>query len=429
LQAKKEEILSRTIFVKQSIRISFFVLSAALLILVATRLIIQAQDMITFPSFTGDHDVGRIELLFTDQSRQEIFTDAPDDVRELMTTIYYPAEDTGTTQPAPYGDDGLKDEASQWPGINPESWSQIQTGIASEAPVTTDEERYPVIVFSPGLATLPVYYTSLLAEIASHGYIVVSISRTYTTVLTVFPDGRSIRSNDAGTDVDGREGDTYFDVQERRAGIGAVWAGDIRFMLDQLEIMNQEDDLLGGHLDLTRIGLIGHSFGGSSGAEAAYLDNRIGAVVSMDSYLDGDVALEGLSQPYLLMEPANPDYEDPSRTPSEEQLTAMGLTVDDLDMLLLRVSHNKLLETSSAGYRLRLEGAQHLTFTTDLHIFAPHFPARINQGMVGTLDGERALQIISQYTVAFFDQHLKGQDSALLDGTMDTDPEVIFESF
>lgn len=388
---------------------------------------LHAQEAIIFPAFTGEYAVGQIERVFTDPTREEIFTDDPNDVRELVTTIYYPAEASEDAPPAPYGNEALKTEASEWPGIDAESWPLIETPLVVEVPMAADS--YPVILFSPGLGTPPLYYTSLLAEITSHGYVVVSISRTYTTALTVFPDGRSIRSNAAGTDVDGREGDTYFDVQERRAGIGAVWAGDIRFVLDQLEGLNEADTLLGGHLDLTRIGLVGHSFGGASGAEAAYLDDRIGAVISMDSFLDGDVALEGLSQPYLLMEPANPDYEDPNLTPSDEQLTAMGLTRDDLDMLLLRVNHMQLLEQSSAGYRLRLVGALHLTFTTDLHIFAPFFPGRISEGMVGAIDGERALQIITEYSVAFFDEHLKGQESPLLDGDSDGGDEVVFELF
>lgn len=390
---------------------------------------ISAQESITLPPLTGAYTVGKIDHHFVDRSRKETFTDDPDDVRELMTTIYYPASASSSAKPAPYGNDALKSAASEWPGIAPERWSQIKTPMVSDAPFAPDQNTYPVILFSPGLATLPVFYTTLLAELASNGYVVVSIARTYTTSLVVFPDGRSIRSNAAGTDVDGHRGDTFFDAQKRRAQINDVWVADIRFVIDQLKALNQENSLLSGHLDLTRIGLMGHSFGGSAGAQAAYLDNRIGAVVSMDSWLDGEVALEGISQPYLLMEPANPDYEDPKKTPPDEQLTAMGLKRSDLDMLLLRASHLKLLEKSIAGYRVRLTGAQHNTFTTDLHVFAAYFPARINQQQTGTIDGKRVMQIIAQYNLAFFDQHLKGQKSALLNGTSADYPEVTFKIF
>jgi pimeloyl-ACP methyl ester carboxylesterase len=186
--------------------------------------------------------------------------------------------------------------------------------------------------------------------------------------------------------------------------------------------LNREDPLLGGHLDLTQIGVIGHSFGGSASAQAAYLDSRIGAVVDMDSYLDTEVAFEGLAQPYLYMEEAYQEYEDPDQMPTDEQLAEIGITRDDLfSDVLIRSNHINLLEGSSAGYRLRLEGARHLTFTTDLHVFTSR--------QVGTIDGERALQIITQYTVAFYDQHLKGQDSRLLDSTAATDPDVQFEAF
>jgi pimeloyl-ACP methyl ester carboxylesterase len=399
----------------------FFIISISLSLLIVLS-VARAQEAITFPPLTGEYAVGQVDYYFIDTTRPETFTDDPDDVRELMTTIFYPAEAADDSQHAPYGNEALMAEASQWPGIDAEGWSQIETGLLSGVPLAAAPEAYPVILLSPGLGTPPLYYTSLLAEIVSHGYIAISISRTYTTALTVFPDGRVIRSNAAGTDVDGHESDVYADVLARRAAIGAVWAADISFVLDQLEALNQDDPLFGGHLDLPRVGLVGHSFGGSAGAEAAALDSRIGAVITMDSSLDGDTALNGLSQPYLFMEPANPDYEDPARTPTEEQLAAYGLTTDDLAMLLLRVNHMKILEESSAGYRLRLVGAQHLTFATDLHVFAPHFH------QIGTVDSERALQIITQYTVAFYDQHLKGEDSPLLN-TESTDPDVQFEAF
>jgi hypothetical protein len=408
----------------------FFFMILICLSMIVTLSVARAKEAITFPPLTGEFAVGQAEYYLMDEARPEIFTDDPDDVRELMTTIYYPAEVTDDAQPAPYGDDALMAEASQWPGIDAERWSQIETDLLSGVPFAPGQETHPIIVFSPGFGVLPLYYTSLLAEIASHGYVVISISRTYSTALTVFPEGRLIRSNDAGTDIDPREGDTYFDALEKRVQVGDVWVADIRFMLDQLEGLNREDPLLGGHLDLTRIGLVGHSFGGSASAQAAYLDNRVGAVIDMDSYLDYEVAHEGLSQPYLYMEEAYQEYEDPDQMPTDEQLAEIGITRDDLfSDVLIRSNHINLLEGASAGYRLRLEGAQHLTFTTDLHVFAPHFPGRIGQQQTGTMDGERALQVIRDYSVAFFDQHLTGQDSPLLDGTPGHDPDVQFESY
>lgn len=406
---------------------TLFVLTLSLLIL--TLHTIHAQDVIAFPSLTGSYHVGQVELYLADPARPETFTDEPDDVRELMTIIFYPADTSGDAKPAPYGNDALKAEASTWPGIDSNRWSQIQTGLLADVPFAAGEETYPVILLSPGFGTPPLYYTTLLAEIASHGYVAISISRTYSTALTVFPDGRLIRQNTAGADIDPVSGDTYFDALEKRARVNDVWVADIRFVLDQLEVLNREDSLLGGHLDLKMVGLIGHSFGGSASAETAYLDRRIGAVISMDSNLDGDVAHAGLSQPYLYMEPANPPYEDPDQMPADEQITAMGLTRDQLfSEVLIRINHMNLLESSSAGYRLRLDGAVHLTFTTDLHVFAQHFPNRVTERQVGTLEGERALAIISSYSLAFFDQHLKGQESPLLSSET-SDAEVIFETF
>src|SRR6516162_7156504 len=48
---------------------------------------------IPFPSPTGGHHVGRTSYHLIDASRPEIFSDDPNDVRELMITVHYPADE------------------------------------------------------------------------------------------------------------------------------------------------------------------------------------------------------------------------------------------------------------------------------------------------------------------------------------------------
>jgi hypothetical protein len=48
--------------------------------------------------------------------------------------------------------------------------------------------------------------------------------------------------------------------------------------------------------------------------------------------------------------------------------------------------------------------------------------------VVGTIEGVRAVGIITDYVARFFDQHLKDQGSELLADSPTTYPEVVFES-
>jgi len=240
----------------------------------------------------------------------------------------------------------------------------------------------------------------------------------------VFPDGRTVLANPAGSDP---SGDTFSEAQTARERIGGVWVDDIRFLLDEMAIINAEDPFFAEHLDLTRIGVLGHSFGGAAGA-AASIDKRIKAVVNMDGSLFGLVAFDGFSQPYLLMEEQSSEFV-PEGEPSDTELAAQGLTREEYELFGLQVSQENVLDRSEAGCRLQIAAAEHNTFTSDLALFAPYFPDRISQEEVGTIDSERAVEIISRYTTAFFDQYVKGQDSPPLDSLASDDPEVELEVY
>jgi len=78
-----------------------------------------------------------------------------------------------------------------------------------------------------------------------------------------------------------------------------------------------------------------------------------------------------------------------------------------------------------------LEDSAHSTFTDfplllKLLGLTPLLPpATID--LIGTLDGSRALDIISTYVTAFFDFVLSGKDSGLLKGPSSEFPEVAFD--
>ena len=74
------------------------------------------------------------------------------------------------------------------------------------------------------------------------------------------------------------------------------------------------------------------------------------------------------------------------------------------------------------GYFVQVPGMFHLNFT-DIPSWSPLFRLL---GLTGPIDGQRAHSIINAYSLAFFDQHLKGQPAALLDGLVEHYPEVLF---
>jgi predicted dienelactone hydrolase len=396
-------------------------LLAMLVLAAVVFLIAWSRGLIQFPALTGPYPVGKVERHLIDESRPEVFSAAPDDKRELMITIYYPASPPAGVSPAPYTEGPIR-AVFVTPGFLQDS---VRAHAFVDVPLADDGARYPVIVFSPGMGFLPILYAPTLEDLASHGYVVVSLSHPYSTAATVFPDGRVVTSTaEAGSRALSAAtakatSDAEFDPVVER--IGEVWVADVRFVLDQMEQFNASDSPFTGRLDLTRVGVIGHSLGGGVAAAAMYEDNRFDAAINMDGTLFGEVATTGVAQPLMLMLS--------ERVPlTAERIKLSGSSSEAYAYFQQREAATQatVYEHAAPGYRLTLDGSTHHTFIGFEPIAARALliPAEV----VGTIDGARAVGIINDYVVSFFDQHVKGQNSALLGGPPTDYPEIVFES-
>ena len=141
-----------------------------------------------------------------------------------------------------------------------------------------------------------------MEELASHGYVVIGISHTYGAVITVFPDGRQVPTNQQALP------DDVSDEAYDRASNMLVqqWAGDIVLTLDELENMDQESGVwfLSGKIDLDQVGVFGHSTGGGAAVEFCLVDARCQAILGMDIWAEPaepEILKLHLTQPALSM--------------------------------------------------------------------------------------------------------------------------------
>jgi hypothetical protein len=97
--------------------------------------------------------------------------------------------------------------------------------------------------------------------------IVVGINHTYDAPVTVFSNRRVIPVSPKFMEgVNSRAGS----IEESfrfRASAAHYKTVDIEFVVDQLEKINKGSSLLAGRLDLTRLGVFGHSLGGNAALE------------------------------------------------------------------------------------------------------------------------------------------------------------------
>lgn len=367
---------------------------------------------VTLPASTGPYGVGRTIFSWVDSARQEIYTEDKAANRMLTVWAWYPADVTPDAQPAPYLTEAMSEAIKMIWAVNA---AKITSHAVANAPISAAQPKYPVLVFSHGNQSNSAFSTALLEEIASHGYIVFGIDHTYNAFLTTLPDGQVIQALQAATP----ETDETL----------ALRVADVRFVLDQIAALNTSESALAGHLDLAYLGLIGHSFGGATMAEACRQDQRCKAVAVIDVPLRGEVAVVGLSQPIILMDSEVIPCDQFVR--EVEALSAnppFGL--HDLCEAIKRdrqKAATAALTASSAAYHLSLVGTRHNSFT-DLPFLVQQQPALTpNLGGVVTIDAERGWRVSSDYLLAFFGKYLRGETTSLLDGANAAYPEVIFD--
>jgi hypothetical protein len=378
---------------------------------------------IPFPSPTGGHHVGRTSYHLIDASRPEIFSDDPNDVRELMITVHYPADKAARAPRALYADSPLAKGFGQ--AFNTPSFvlSLVHSHALEKPPCQTRDGGHPVVIFSPGLGAPPLVYTATLEDLASHGFVVVSVSHPYSIAVTAFPDGRVVRSNEAGLAAAAslnEPGDSQ-EIAARHDDVGAVCVNDVRFVLDELGRLNREDELLAARLNLSAVGIFGHSLGGATAARTVQIDARFRAGINMDGTDFGVTAGTGISRPMMWLSSQIHNFDDAALAKAgttRAQFAEAWRTYDKRT--------NEMLQRTADGSRAVVRGTAHLTFASDLTLVASTWPwSWFVRGMdLGTIPGRRAVSVVDACIIGFFQRHLQGHSTPLLDGLAREFPEL-----
>src|SRR6185436_3554716 len=133
----------------------------------------QATRDRTLPAPTGPFAVGRRSFAWRDTTRADPL--APDSTakRELFAWVWYPAA-RGAARVAPYLPPAWIDALVRAPRT--QRLDRVHSHALDAPPLANAPAEFPVLIFSPGLGNLPTNYTSLLEDVASHGYVVVAVA-------------------------------------------------------------------------------------------------------------------------------------------------------------------------------------------------------------------------------------------------------------
>lgn len=349
----------------------------------------------------------------TDKSRIDPYSPKKEN-RSIVLTSFAPVQ-CGSSQAVPYLLPKIAQVAGQGLGFpnNTLELFRLNLFFATDQKSmghhnSTNKDGLPVIFFSPGVGSSRFLYANLLQEVASRGFVVVSIDHPYDAGAVELTDGRVIPLN--------------LSITKDPVKAVDVRVADVRFALDRLTDNGRAilPPKFTQKLQLDRVVTMGHSLGGSAAAQETLDDRRFVGAVNFDGMLVGPVIEKGLDRPLINFGHSGP-------------LTAK----EGYGSWSQVWSHLR-------GFRLQLQmkGSQHMTFS-DMPVVMDSSPSarmlRNNSvehlgevpGMgqlpgVGAVPGLRVRTILTDFIADASHFFLSGELSPLLNGTSSQYPELVY---
>jgi pimeloyl-ACP methyl ester carboxylesterase len=360
---------------------------------------------VSMPELSGSYPVGRRFFDWIDQTRLDPFHKS--EKRELVVSVWYPRNDGTQASQASYipvnGSRLIARFRSMMLRLRVQSFvsamlrnplpmdvlTTIKTHVVDNAPISTAQASFPALLFSTGFGADPTEYTAVLEDIASHGYVVVAIDPTDFVPVTVLRDGRIVYAPFWAP--------SLYDLERDYQ----VWVEDILFVLNQIVRENKEQQVpLFNHINTTKLGVFGHSFGGAAAAGACHFDSRIRAGLNLDGAPQGDSSTWNFPQPFMLVESDGRAFKHTSW-----EVFFGGLT---------------------NGYRVVIKGSTHHAFTDEAILPLPDNGR--TKLLVGAVSGPRMVQMTSVLVCAFFDVHLQMKPPSVLTALSLRFPELKIET-
>ena len=348
---------------------------------------------------TGKYFVGVTYLSFVDHDRKELFDNNQEKNREITVKAWYPSDIKSDFEP--YLLNSESEFAIKYLQF-PEIFRILKTNSSRDIPVSSKESKYPILIFSHGWGEHYSQNSVLMEELASHGYIVFSISHHYECKFSSFPDGRFIyidmnsqrlqkimgeMANPKALAVI-QEFSSASNDQERLqvfadmekvlptglSGSLSYWAEDISFFIDQLNGLNNENRIFKNKLNLDEIGVFGMSLGGLASNEVSMLDNRVKACASMDGGFHGLISKSEIRVPTMFLN-------------SNRYLGYGNIFTNRSEM---------------DCYSLTVKYSDHMNFS-DYSIY----PVPAAKPLLGSIEGGKVIEIMNIMVLNFFDKYLK----------------------
>lgn len=328
----------------------------------ALTIVVTLVPVLLFPQFrlpqvTGPYEVATATYSYVDQNRIEEFTDLKDH-RLVNVEFWFPEQAHGT---------------------------------------------YPLLMFSHGAFGIKASNTSTFTELASHGYVVVSVDHPYHSFYTVNEDGKVTTINpEYMQEVNNANKGVYslgeyFKLTQKWMKLRT---DDMNFVMNTiLEHAEQKKDLVYDRIDTKKIGVFGHSMGGAASVALSRKRDDIDAVVNLDAPFFSELEF---------------NKETNELTTKSDAFTTPLLNVYSDDVWIQLESSSSYIANSFSNenfkdaYNVHFKGAKHLSLT-DLPLFSPVLANLLQGGRKVNIDKYYVIETQNELILRFFDNALKNK--------------------
>jgi len=331
-----------------------------------------------------------------------------DEIRRIPLAIYYPSDDTLGKTPCQYA---FK-ELFQLRSANNVTHKTL-THCFEDVPVSSIEKKYPVVFYHCGYGGHIMENTVLCSDLASLGYVIVSVGHPGECSGIRYKDGtiRFIEKEyidamenpklfeDIGplfeafkvTDENEDEklidmGRDFFAKQDCFGKRIKIWTKDNSAAADYIKKINNSEveSILNDKLDLDKgFAVTGHSFGGATAIEVCLKDSRFVCGLNMDGGNFGDNYGSDIKKPYLAL--GNP--------------------------FIWKMLKAVFLNNSNDSYHITVNDSGHLGFTDSLYL------DRSEEGLerIGNRNPLEFRELKTAYHKCFYDKYLLKMDVKITD--------------
>ena len=386
---------------KSRVRTSLLLKSFLFILLLLSILLPVVAPVFSLPSPTGPHSIGTQIFQWTDSTRLEWFTkENLSDYRKILVQVWYPSQKPEKEKPEPYIDHidiraKTIGNAGGFPGELISHINLVKTHSFLNIDPDLSQSPYPLLVLSHGITGMRQIHTTLIEELTSHGYVVVALDHPYDCNLTVFQDGTIA---DYRSDITGHPDS----VSIRRNQLDTRVA-DVGFVLDKLTELSTAS-VFGGMMNLNKVGVLGHSYGGATAVQVSYEDDRFSSCLVLDSWMNplpNNIIKSGTHHPFLCL--GRPHWGD-SDYPSSPELVKLFMNT-----------------FSEHNYHFILKGSRHLDFC-DAPLFTPLSSWFVE---TGSIPAKKAISVTNSIVLSFFDHFMKEKLNEFPNNLL-SEPYIIF---